>query len=312
MITENVLEAPEAGPLARLLAASPSLEDTLRTAARAARTEAPVLILGPSGSGRTTLARAIHQASPRRSAALVELDPGSVPATLLESDLFGHAAGAFTGAERAHPGRVQRAQGGSLLLDPVESLSLSAQPKLLRLLSEHRYAPLGGEERRADVRFLAAGSSDLPQRCAAGSFRQDLFYRLAVMVIHLPPLVQRRQDLPFLLDALLEDLGDRYGRGDLRLSSGAQRWMLRHPWPGNLRQVRNVLERAVVLSGGDRLDPSPPAATGEAAPQTLEEVERQHILRTLAYTRGHQGRAAEVLGISRKALWAKRKRLGIP
>lgn len=296
--------------LDRFLATAPSLARSLHGLRQAAASDAPVLILGPPGSGRSTLARALHEASGRRFAALVEVDPGVVPTQLFESDLFGHEAGAFTGAERASPGRVGRAAGGTLLLDHVEELPLAAQAKLLRLVAERRYAPLGGTEREADVRFLAIADADLEARVAGGTFRADLFYRLEVLAFRLPPLAERRRDLALLFDALLEDLGARFERPGLELADGARAWMLEHSWPGNLRQVRNLLERELILGSGPCLDPVPPQ-DGER-PASLAEVERRQLSRALAYTRGHQGRAAELLGISRKALWEKRRRHGLP
>ena len=293
-----------------LLRGAPSLEPLRARLERAARSSAAVLVVGEPGSGRTTLARALHAES-GRAGPLVETDVSTIPSSLFESELFGHTAGAFSGADRARAGRVVRAAGGSLLLDQVEELPLEAQPKLLRLLAEGRFAPLGGRERSADVRFLAVAAEDLPARVERGAFRRDLYYRLEVLAFRVPPLRQRRADLPGLIAALLEDLGRRYGRTDLELDSSSRQWMAAHPWPGNVRQVRNVLERAVVLheSGPLRVERAP--LEGERPPSLLE-VERETIQRALAFTRGHQGDAAEVLGISRKSLWEKRKRLGIP
>jgi len=300
--------------LSRLLRDFPALAASLRGAERAAATDAPVLILGEPGSGRSTLARAFHAASPRAAGPLVEVDPGAVPSTLFESELFGYRAGAFTGAQQAVEGRVARAEGGTLVLDHVEELPLAVQPKLLRLLAERRYAPLGGTEVAADVRFLALGAEDLPRRVARKAFRADLFYRLEVLVFRVPPLRERRADLPAVLDALLADLGERFGRRDPRLAPTALAWMLEHPWPGNLRQLRNVLERALILAGDDaspEIAPLQPARLDEERPCSLRDLEIEEIRKALAYTRGHRGHAADLLGISRKALWEKRKRYGL-
>ena len=253
----------------------------------------------------------MHRAS-GRAGALVEVDPATLPAPLFESELFGHRAGAFTGADRDSPGRVERAEGGTLLLDHVEEIPLAAQPKLLRLLAELRYRPIGGEERAADVRFVALGSDELPARVRAGLFRPDLYYRLEVLAFRVPPLRERRAEIPALAAALATDLAARLGRPAPALSEAAAAWMAEHPWPGNLRELRNVLERALVLGGEGPLDPPRPAGFAGERPRPLREVEREEILRALAYTRGHQGRAAGLLGISRKALWEKRRRLGIP
>jgi two-component system response regulator AtoC len=298
--------------LSRLLQDFPALAESLRGIERAAATEAPVLLLGEPGSGRSTVARALHAASPRAAGPLVEVDPGSVPSTLFESEFFGYRAGAFTGAERAGEGRVARAEGGTLVLDHVEELPLAAQPKLLRLVAERRYAPLGGAETGADVRFVAIGAEDLHQRVARETFRPDLFYRLEVLAFRVPPLRERRADLPAAVDHLLADLGERFGHSGPVLAPRARSWMLEHPWPGNLRQLRNTLERALILAEGGPVDPRPPDGLLEPRPRTLIEVEKEQIRNALAYTRGHQGRAAELLGISRKALWEKRRRYGIP
>jgi len=199
------------------------------------------------------------------------------------------------------------------VLDHVEELPLPAQPKLLRLVAERRYAPLGGVEVEADVRFVAIGSEDLPRRVAREAFRPDLFYRLEVLAFRIPPLRERRSDLPAVIDVLLADLGERFGHASPVLSPRARAWMLEHPWPGNLRQLRNTLERGLILANDSgRVDPPPPEGFLETRPRPLVEVEKEQIRNALAYTRGHQGRAAELLGISRKALWEKRRRFGIP
>jgi DNA-binding NtrC family response regulator len=270
------------------------------------------LILGEPGTGRSTVVRALHGASRRAAGPLVEVDPGALPSTLFESELFGYRAGAFTGAEKGSDGRVARAEGGTLVLDHVEELPLAVQPKLLRLVAERRYAPLGGAERDADVRFVAIGSEDLPARVARETFRPDLFYRLEVVAFRLPPLRERRRDLPAILDHLLADLAERFDRPGLTLAPGARAWMLEHSWPGNLRQLRNVLERGLILVAEGPVDPPAPEGSTEGRPRPLLEVEQELIRKALAYTRGHQGRAAELLGISRKALWEKRRRFGIP
>ena len=298
--------------LPRLLLDFPALAASLRGIDRAAATDAPVLLLGEPGSGRSTVARAVHGASPRAAGPLVEVDPGAIPSTLFESEFFGFRAGAFTGAERPSDGRVGRAEGGTLVLDQVEELPLAAQPKLLRLVAERRYAPLGGGEVEARVRFVAIGSEDLPRRVARELFRADLFYRLEVLAFRVPPLRERRADLPAVLDHLLADLGERFGNPGPALAPRARAWMLEHPWPGNLRQLRNTLERGLILADGGAVDPPPPEGFLEARPRPLLEVEKEQIRNALAYTRGHQGRAAGLLGISRKALWEKRRRYGIP
>jgi len=297
--------------LARLLEGAPDLAAALPAIERAAGSEAPLLLVGEPGTGRSTLARAVHAVSSRKAGPRVEVDAASLPSTLFESELFGYRAGAFTGAERDSVGRVARAAGGTLILDHVEELPRAVQPKLLRLVAERRYAPLGGAERDADVRFVALAAEDLPQRVESGTFRSDLYYRLEVLAFRMPPLRERRRDLPRILELLLADLTQRLGRPEVELAPEALEWILEHPWPGNLTQLRSVLERALILHREGPLEPQPPD-DGSGPPRALAEVEEAEIRRALAYTRGHQGRAAELLGISRKSLWEKRKRYGIP
>jgi len=303
--------APGPYSLSGLLEAAPDLAAALPGVVRAARSDAPLLLVGEPGTGRSTLARAIHAAGPRAGGPLVEADAASLPSTLFESELFGYRAGAFTGADRASDGRVARAERGTLVLDHLEELPHTVQPKLLRLIAERRYAPLGGRERQADVRFLALAAEDLTERVKRGTFRADLFYRLEVLAFRLPPLRQRPRDLPGVVEGLLADLRRRLGRPGVELAPAALGWITEHPWPGNLTQLRNVLERALILHEDGPLEPEPPREGGDR-PRPLVEVEKTEIRRALAYTRGHQGRAAELLGISRKALWEKRKRHGIP
>lgn len=299
--------------LEAIRARQPDLTQALKGVERAAATDATILILGEPGSGRSYVARAIHAGSPRVDEPLVEVDPSATPAALFEGELFGWRRGAFSGAERDHDGRVARAGGGTLLFDPVEALPLELQPKLLRLLSERSWTPLGGRERTSDVRFLAVGSDDLEQRVGVGAFRADLFYRLAVVSFVIPPLRNRHRDLEVLVEQVGFDVARRLGREWCGLAPASERWMRTYAWPGNVRELRNRIEQAMILqSGAGRLVvDAPREADRWPAPRTLREVECDEIRRALAHTAGHQGRAAELLGISRKALWEKRKRLGL-
>ncbi len=209
-------------------------------------------------------------------------------------------------------GRVERAEGGTLVLDHVGELPLASQPKLLRLIAERVYSPLGGEERRADLRFVSLAEEDLEARTRRGAFRQDLYFRLAVLAFRLPPLRERRDELPSIVSELLADLAQRFGRSSLAVSGEAWSWFGDYSWPGNVRELRNTLERALIHSDDDELRPEPPAAVDGERPRPLRELEEEALRRALAYTRGRQGEAARLLGISRKALWEKRKRFGIP
>jgi two-component system C4-dicarboxylate transport response regulator DctD len=301
--------AAESSPLGRLLGDFPSLRTVRDALERAAVTDVPILLLGESGSGRSRVAHAVHETSRRAHRSLIQVDPATLPAELLESELFGYRPGAFTGAAGSQVGRVERAEGGTLVLDQLEELPLASQPKLLRLLAERRYTPLGGQERAADVRFIGIGASDLPQRVEAGVFRRDLYHRIEVMSARIPPLRSRRGELSLLLARMLSDLCARMERPIPEVSERALRWMEDYDWPGNLRELRNVLERALIMEPSEVLDPSPPR--GGEPPLALRDVEREAIRRALAWTRGHQGEAAQLLGISRKTLWEKRRRYGL-
>lgn len=301
------------GSLATLLAASPSLRESLPGIERATAVDSPILILGEPGTGRSALARAVYEDSSRKDGPLVEVDPAALPSSLFEAEMFGFLAGAFTGAEKAGLGRVAAAETGVLVLDHVESIPLGAQPKLLRLIAENDYSPLGGgRDRRADVRFIAIGAEDLKSRVARGTFRSDLFYRLEVLTFRLPSLRSRLGDVGSISEYLLADLAARFQRPELRVSENAIAWFEEYSWPGNLRQLRNMLERAVISTDEDLLDPAPPGDAAGSKPRSLAELEREAILKALAYTRGNQGQAAGLLGISRKSLWERRKRFELP
>jgi DNA-binding NtrC family response regulator len=283
----------------------------LRGADRAAMSSSAVLILGEPGSGRTSLARALHEANEERTGRLVELDVGTIPSTLFESELFGYRSGAFSGAGRDYAGRVARANGGTLLLDHIEELPIETQPKLLRLLAEGTYTPLGGRDVEAQTRVIAIASQELPERIRRGLFREDLYYRLDVLSFVLPPLRRRLEDVEVLVADVLDDLRRRYDRPDLSIDPEALEWMRRYSWPGNLRQLKNLLERQLVLSDTPLLNPEPPPDSSGERPRRLRDAELDELRKALAYTRGHQGRAAALLGISRKSLWEKRRRFGI-
>jgi NtrC-family two-component system response regulator AlgB len=307
-------------PEADLQTEEPAVRQALEVAFRAAPTEATLLLRGQSGTGKGVLARAVHARSPRAAAPFVTVNCPSLSAELLESELFGHARGAFTGAVNDTEGKVAAAAGGTLLLDEVGDLPLSLQPKLLRLLQERQYERVGETRTRdADVRILAATNRDLEAEVAAGRFREDLFYRLNVIEVTLPPLRQRPRDILPLAEHLLAFFARQAGKHLAGFTEEARAALLRHPWPGNIRELRNAVERAVILAAGPTLGAADLPAQVGAAPRpgvevgravTLEQLEIEHIRRVLAAT-PTLDEAAAVLGINPSTLYRKRKLYGI-
>jgi PAS domain S-box-containing protein len=287
-----------------------------------AGSDSTVLIEGPSGSGKELFARAIHHLSPRRDGPLVVVNCGALPDTLLESELFGYRAGAFTGANADKPGRIALAEGGTVFLDEVGDMSPALQVRLLRVLQEREYEPLGSTSPvKADVRTIAATNKKLADLVERGSFRQDLYYRLNVLKIELPPLAERREDIPLLVDHFLERLSRKHDRPAPRVADEVLGLFLRHEYPGNVRELENIVEHAFVLCRGGVINPSslpreflqaaegasePPAASG-----TVEEAEIRLIREALARHDGHRGRTAAELGIDKSTLWRKMKRYNI-
>jgi len=305
-------EAPETD----LTSGSPSMQKVLDVAFRAADSDATVLLLGESGTGKSVLARAIHQRSPRRNGAFVTVSCPSLSRELLESELFGHVKGAFTGAHADTLGKVAAADGGTLFLDEIGELPMEIQAKLLRLLQEREYERVGETKpRRANVRVISATNRDLAQAVPSGRFREDLFYRLNVISLRLPALRARANDIEKLAQSHLAFLAAHAGKKILGFSPTALDAMRHYPWPGNLREMRNVIERAVILSRGEFIEPEDLADT--LAPtcdirlggkSTLEEIEAEHIRRVLAGMRTLD-EAAEILGIDPATLYRKRKKL---
>jgi len=300
-------------------AASEAMGKTLALLGRLAPVETPVLFLGESGSGKTVLARHLHRLGPRAGGPFVAVSCPSIPTELLESELFGHVRGAFTGALRDQAGKVDLAQGGTLFLDEIGDLPLSLQPKLLRFLQEKEYERVGQPSPiKADVRILAATNHDLLSRARAGTFREDLYYRLAVVPVTVPPLRERRADLESLALAFLADFAREHRRPALRLESGVLAALAAYDWPGNVRELRNVLERAVLLCEGERvlLEHLPdsfsenlPVASAPG-PDSLEALEAAQIRKVLS-TGVTLEKAAELLGIHPATLWRKRRRFGL-
>ena len=300
----------------------PAMQHAIGLARQAADSEATLLLLGESGTGKNVLARAVHAWSPRRDGPFVTIACTTLAEHLLESELFGHVRGAFTGAFRDKPGRLESAAAGTLFLDEIGELPLELQAKLLRFLEERRFERVGDvRTQQVDVRIVAATNRDLEAEVAAGRFRADLFYRLAVVPVRLPPLRERRDDLDALAEHLLASLAARHGRETPRIDPAARALLAAHAWPGNVRELANALERALVLSPGGALGPeSLPDAVGAPAPEapgeadavdlSLEKVERRHVRRVLASSATLEEAAAR-LGIDPTTLWRKRRRWGL-
>jgi NtrC-family two-component system response regulator AlgB len=252
----NLALAAEIPADAELASRSPAMQAVIRLARHAAQSDVRVLLRGESGTGKGVVARAIHDWSPRRDKSYVVVPCPVLPAELLESELFGHTRGAFTGALTSNPGRVALAEGGTLLLDEIGDLPPALQPKLLRFIQDREYERVGDPApRQADVRILAATNRDLEQSVREGSFREDLLYRLNVLTLEVPPLRDRREDIPALAAAFLHYFGRQYGKPGLALTAGADQLLLDYPWPGNVRELRNAVERATMLAEGGKVGP---------------------------------------------------------
>jgi NtrC-family two-component system response regulator AlgB len=308
-------------PEADLQTRQPAMQQCLAIAFRAAATEATILLRGESGTGKGVVARAIHARSSRAAAAFITVHCPSLSAELLETELFGHVRGAFTGAVQDTVGKVSVAEGGTLFLDEIGDLPLTLQPKLLRLLQEKRYERVGEPSTRSsDVRILAATNHKLEEAVAKGTFREDLFYRLNVIDVTIPPLRQRPEDILPLATHLLQFFARQSGKQTADFTEEARQALLKHPWPGNVRELRNAVERGVILTSDREVGLSDlPAQIGAASPQstleigsavTLEQLEAEHIRRMLAQTPTME-EAATVLGIDPSTLYRKRKRYGL-
>jgi two-component system response regulator HydG len=307
--------------LSRLVARGPAMKRVLDLVRRVAPSEATVLLQGESGTGKELVARMIHTRSARAGRPFVAIDCGALPEALLESELFGHAKGAFTGAVQTKRGLFEEADGGTVLLDEIGELPQPLQVKLLRVLQEQTIRPVGTNAHvKIDIRVIAATNRDLAARVKERAFREDLFYRLNGIVVEMPPLRDRAEDVIPLALHFMRTFSDRLGKHVSRISPDAVELLLRHPWPGNVRELEKAVERAVVLASGDEivsedLPPAlrgkPDAAAGESRGRTLADVEKAHILATLHEHGWNQARAAEELGISRSTLWRKLRDYGI-
>jgi transcriptional regulator with GAF, ATPase, and Fis domain len=306
----------------RALGRSARWREVLAQATKVAETDTTVLITGESGTGKEVVARFIHRASRRAGRPFVALNCAALPEQLLESELFGHERGAFTGAQTARPGRIEQATGGVLFLDEVAEMSPAVQAKFLRVLQEREFQRLGGTRTlHADVRVVAATNRDPRTAMERGTLREDLYYRLSAFEMSLPPLRERPEDILLLAEAFLEDVGRTVGRPAAGLSKDARGKLLSHPWPGNVRELRNAIERAVILCQGGLItgehlpmslatDTAPPPAAARAG-MSLDAVERDLIKKAMAQANNNKSEAARILGLARGQLYSRLKRYGL-
>jgi formate hydrogenlyase transcriptional activator len=304
----------------QIIGSSPALESVLEQVERVAPTDSTVLVQGETGTGKELIARAIHNLSSRCGRPFIKLNCAAIPFDLLESELFGHEKGAFTGAIAQKIGRFELADKGTLFLDEVGDIPLALQPKLLRVLQEQEFERLGsGRTHQVDVRLVAATHRNLVEMVKRNEFRSDLYYRLNVFPVPLPPLRARREDIPALVEHFVEIYARRMGKQIDRISPETMSELTSYPWPGNIRELQNFIERSVILSSGSVLN-SPLTSLRNAAevesigPITMEDAERDHIRKTLEQTRwvvsGPNGAAAR-LGIKRSTLYFRMQKLGI-
>jgi DNA-binding NtrC family response regulator len=301
----------------------PKLLKVLATIGQVARTRAPVLVLGESGTGKELVADAIHRNSPRAAQPIVKINMGAITSSLFESEMFGHVRGAFTDARTDRKGHVASADGGTLFLDEIGELNRGDQVKLLRVLQDQCYQPVGASRtEQADIRVVSATNQELAELVAGGEFREDLFYRLNLITIRLPPLRERRTDIPLLARHIVASVAHSYGLGEVTLAAQALEWLAAQPWPGNIRQLKQTLERTLLLVGRNQLTQADFVAAGQAdegAPSqrlgvdgmTLEQVERHMIEQALHQHVGNISRVAKALGLSRTALYRRLERHGL-
>jgi DNA-binding NtrC family response regulator len=306
-----------------IVGSSPRMQELIAQVEKVARADTTVLLTGESGTGKELVARALHFQGPRATRPFVAVNCGALVGNLLESELFGHVRGAFSGADRAKRGLFQAADGGTLFLDEIGELSTELQPKLLRALQEGEIKPVGGlGNLKVDVRLVAATNRDLAADVEARRFREDLYYRLNVITLVVPPLRERREDIPRLAELFAERAAEKSRRARPDLSDEALAWLSAQRWPGNVRELKNAVERAVVLCAADVLGvddfaPGQPPNTVSAggdytfAETSLEDLERMHVEKILALCDGQKARAAAILGINRTTLWKKLRQYGV-
>jgi two-component system response regulator AtoC len=319
LMRQNVLLRAQLAPKAGdggIITANAKMEDVLRLIDRVAPTESSVLVLGESGTGKELVARAIHDRSARAGQAFVPIHCGALPREVLESELFGHEKGAFTGAVASKPGLIELADGGTLFLDEIGEMEPDSQVKLLRVLETHAFFRVGStRQRMVDMRLVVATNRDLAEAIKAGQFRQDLFYRINTITVSLPPLRDRREDIARLASHFLEQ---NAAYGLKRLSAAALRALEGYDWPGNVRELEHAIQRAVILTEGEEIQPADLPAELQAgasarasAGSSLEDIEREHIIATLQQVGGHRAKAAALLGIDPKTLYRKIQGYGI-
>ncbi len=306
-----------------LVGQSPVFRAVVQQISTFARCPASILLLGETGTGKELCARALHYLSARASGPFVPVNCGAIPQDLMENELFGHVAGAFTGATTSHPGVLGEAEGGTLFLDEIEGLSLLAQVKLLRFVQEHEYRPLGATKRRAaNVRLIAATNGNLEDAVRQGAFRQDLYYRLKVLVLELPPLRQRREDIPLLAQYFLDKYAAEFNRPAKHLSADALQVLLRYEWPGNVRELEHLIERAVALSDQAMLDASMLAVPGSekvlpqesfhaAKAKAVARFEKMYLQQILTAHHGNITKAAQIAQKNRRAFWQLLRKHGL-
>ncbi|MDE6268543.1 MAG: sigma-54 dependent transcriptional regulator [Muribaculaceae bacterium] len=299
-----------------IIGSDPALLNVLDTVRRIAPTDAPVLITGENGTGKELIAEALHRNSRRRSGPFVKVNLGGIASSLFESEMFGHRKGAFTGAVADRKGRFEMADGGTIFLDEIGDLDLNCQVKLLRVLQEHTFEPLGDSNtRRADFRLVCATNADLHSMVADRSFREDLFYRINLISLHLPALRERQGDIPLLVSHIIRSYAASAGIPAPTVHPDALALLSSLPWPGNVRQLKNVVERAILTSGASLLTPDHFIALDLGRPvetaSRLEAGERDAVLRAMAESGGNLSRAAAILGITRQSLYRRLDKYGI-
>ncbi|MGA8243283.1 MAG: sigma-54 dependent transcriptional regulator, partial [Desulfobacterales bacterium] len=325
---ENIFLKEQLGSrfdFSNIIGRSCAMKELLETVAMVAPSEATVLILGESGTGKELIANAIHQNSPRSNHPFIKVNCAALPETLLESELFGHEKGAFTGAVSRRQGRFHLAHKGSILLDEIAEMSMATQSKILRVLQEREFEPIGSSETiKVDTRIITATNKNLEEEVRANRFREDLYYRINVVNLTVPSLRDRREDIPLLVDFFLKRYAKKNHRNLKGFTPKAMDLLMRYDWPGNIRELENVVERSVIMMRGDfitpdefpgvlkSLDPEYEQISAEIlSGKSLKEMEKTMIMRTLQETDGNRTHAAEILGISRRTLQLKLKEYGV-